>query len=760
MLNRYTTGIIRFRWAVVALATLLAAALAAGGDRITVDNDFRALFNDDDPRLIAFDALEETFTKSNSVLIAIAPNDGSVFTREALGTVEKLTEAAWQTPYSIRVDSLTNYTHSSADGDELIVGPLVEDAESLTDAELAAIERIALEDSDIKGSLVSLDGRVAGMSITLAMPDDDRDAATVEITDHLSRLLDDIRASNPDMSFHSTGYVVGNRAMGDAIDADLSTLIPITMLVILAMTLIILRSVWSTVAIAVIALFSVISAIGFVGWSGMVMTPVSSGIPVIVMVMAIADSIHVIATTLSGIRKGLDKTVAIVESVVANAWPVLLTSVTTAIGFLSLNASDAPPFQVLGNAVAFGVVSAFVYSMTLLPALLAILPLRAPKSTSGEQPFFDRLASLVIERPKTVSIGFCLVAVILISGIPRIELGDNLYRYFDRSYQIRVDSDFIVDNLTGLEKLEYSLESGQEGGISDPEYLRRVEEFASWFREQPEVSHVFAFTDIMKRLNRNMHGDDPEFYKLPANSELAAQYLLLYEFSLPFGSDLNDRMNVSKSATRMAVTVGDGTSRDLRELDERAQAWLRANSPEFFQEASGLSSIVAYMTLRNLHSMLSGTIIAMSLISLMLIAALRSIRLGLISFIPNFLPAFMTFGLWGFLVGQLGVVSSVVLATVFGIVVDDTIHLLSRYLKARRNGMDATDAVRHSICTVGPALWTTTLVLSSGFLVLLASGFQLSWVLGILVTITVLFALAADFFLLPILLMAIDRNRS
>ena len=262
----------------------------------------------------------------------------------------------------------------------------------------------------------------------------------------------------------------------------------------------------------------------------------------------------------------------------------------------------------------------------------------------------------------------------------------------------------------------------------------------------------------MKRLNKNMHGDDPDFYRLPENQALAAQYLLLYEFSLPFGSDLNDRIDVAKSATRMSVVIKNATSRDLQELDKRAQVWLRANAPAFAQEASGLSVIMAHMTDQNIDSMLGSTIAAMALISFILIGVFKSVRIGLLSLLPNFIPAIMSFGLWGHLVGRLGIVSSVVVAVVFGIVVDDTIHFLSKYLKARREGLPAPEAVRSAFHTVGHALWTTTAVLSAGFLVFTMSGFELSWVLGLLVTITIICALVADFLLLPTLLIAIDRR--
>ena len=756
-LDRYTSAILRRRWLVVALATLVMVAMTAGVRFITVTNDYRVLFSEDNPQLAAFDALENTYSVSNTALIAVAPDEGSVFTREALGAIEQLTEGAWRAPYSSRVNSLTNYTHSEAFEDELVVAPLVEDAHSLSDTDAPRIERIALEAPEIAGRLVSQDGGTAGVSINFILPENP-DQAVVEITDYLDSLLSEARTNHPGIEYFVTGDVVMNRAFSDATQDDMQTLTPVVFLIIVGATIILLRSVLATVAIVAVLLFVINTTMGFAGWNGVVFSPTNAGVPIIVMVIAIADSIHIVTSVLLCIRRGMDRKTAIAESVRINAYPVFLTSVTTAIGFLTLNASDSPPFHVLGNYVAFGVLSAYVYTMTFLPALLSILPLRAARAPSDKTAFFDRFADFVIARNRFLLGSVTLVVVILIFGIPRIELSDNMAQYFDDRYQFRRDTDFVIENLTGLDKLEYSLNSGREGGITDPDYLRKVEAFAEWYRKQPEVTHVQAFSDIMKRLNKNMHGDDPAFYRLPEDPALAAQYLLLYELSLPFGSDLNDRIDVAKSSTRLVVVTRNAWSRDIRELDKRAQEWLQGNIPAFAHEASGLSVVFAHLSLRNINSMLRGTIVAMALISFILIWVFKSVRIGLLSLLPNFIPAIMSFGLWGYIVGHVGIASSVVIAVVFGIVVDDTIHFLSKYLKARREGHSAQESVRSAFHTVGHALSTTTAVLSAGFLVFATSGFEVSWALGLLVTITIIFALAADFLLLPTLLIAIDRR--
>jgi hypothetical protein len=240
---------------------------------------------------------------------------------------------------------------------------------------------------------------------------------------------------------------------------------------------------------------------------------------------------------------------------------------------------------------------------------------------------------------------------------------------------------------------------------------------------------------------------------------LAAQYLLLYEMSLPYGLDLNNQIDVAKSSTRFVVTMANQTSMGLKRMEAKAQDWLGANAADLATPGSGLSMIFANLSERNIQSMLGGSILALVLISFILIVALRSLRIGLISLVPNLFPVAMAFGLWGFTVQEVGLAIATVVAMTLGIVVDDTVHFLSKYLRARReHGMDAEAAVRYAFNTVGTALVVTTVVLVLGFLVLGTSGYRPSSHIGWLSSITLVFALAADFLFLPPLLILLDRR--
>ena len=755
--DRYPAFVLRNRWIVLVLATLVMVALAAGAPRLTASSSYRVLFGEDNPHLLAFDELQETYTASRTALIAIAPRNGSVFTRETLSAIEELTEAAWRTPHSVRVGSLTNHFHSAAAGDDLTVAPLVENAAALDDAALNRIRTVALNEPELVGQLVSGDGRVAGVTVSFALSEPE-EPKWAEISVRLRNLLDRAGAAHPDLSYYLTGNVILSQTFIEA-GKDAQKLIPVVFAVILAIAVLVLRSVYAAFSIAVMVAFIVVSTMGVAGWLGIRLTPVSTSVPIIVMSVAVAHAIHIVTVAQARLRRGLERNAAVSESLRENLYPVFLTSATTAIGFLSLNASDAAPFRVLGNLVALGVLFTFVYSVTLLPALLSVLPVRAPRRRAGQEGIFERLGALVVARRTVILWSGSLVVLALATGIPRNEASDNWLGHFDDRYAFRTDTDFIVGNLTGLDRLEYSLRSGSEGGIVEPDYLRAVEAFAEWYRAQPEVHHVQAFPRIIKRLNRIMHGDDPAFYRIPDDPELAAQLLLLYELSLPLGADLNDRMDVARSATRMTVVLKNTSTRDHLDIDARAQAWLQGNAPGLAGPASGFTMISAHLSNRTVHAMLWGAIVATGLISAILLLVFRNVRIGLICLVPNFVPPVMAFGLWGYLSGTIGLGASVVTGIAIGIIVDDTIHFLTRYLNARRQGSPAPEAVRTALREVGPALWATTAVLAAGFLVLASAGYEPSRVLGVLVAGTIVSALIADLFLLPVLLMAIDRRR-
>jgi len=746
------------RWWIIILTILVVVTASSGVRFLTINNDNRIFFSEQNPQLKALEALENTYNRVDNVFFVIAPKDGDVFTQRTLTAIEELTEASWKIPYSSRVDSIANFQHAWAKEDELIVEDLVQNSERFSDKDLKRVKQIALSEPQIVNNIVSSSGHVTAVDVNILLPGKSIKEVP-EVTAFSRKVANDFRQKYPDIDLYLTGGVVIDNAFGEASQDDMATLTPLMLFVLVILVGLALRSFTGTFSTSVIILISMFTGMGLAGWLGITINAASVNATTIILTLAVADSVHILTTIFHHMRLGKSKHDAISESMRINLQPVFLTSITTAVGFLSMNLSDAPPFRDLGNIVAMGVMAAFLYSVLFLPALIAILPVRIkPRADEAEKPCCNKLANFIINRRNVVFLTMVGLIAIFAAGLFQIELNENFYEYFGKRYEIRKANDFVEANLTGLDRIEYSLESGETGGINKPEYLATVENFVNWYREQPNVIHVFTITDTMKRLNKNMHADDENYYRIPDERNLAAQYLLLYEMSLPFGLDLNNQINVDKSATRMIVTVRGVTSNELREMDTRAREWLKANAPkEMFTYGSGLSVIWAHIAERNIKSMLGASFWALLLISGILIFALRSFKLGVLSLIPNLAPAFMAFGIWGLTVGRVGIGLSVLASMTLGIVVDDTVHFLSKFLRARReSNMDAIGAVRYAFNTVGTAMWVTTVALVAGFSVLTLSGYKMNSDLGLMAAITITLALVMDFFLLPTLLIKVE----
>ena len=756
--NEFGGWVIRFRWWIILFAIVLVFAAASGARFLGFSTDYRVFFSKNNPQLVAFETLQNTYTKNDNIMFAVEPKDGNVFSRETLAIIEEITHASWKIPYSIRVDSVTNFQYTWADGDDLVVQDLVEKAGSFTDEQLEKIKGVALAEPLLLNRLITHKSNITGINVTINRPQKTI-TETPEVVAFAREIRDRFQKKHPKINIYLTGVLLMDNAFNEAGQGDMKSLVPIMYGIVLFIIAFSLRTFWGTLTTTLIMGFSILTGMGLAGWSGILLTPISANAPTIILTLAVADSIHILVTLFYEMRHGKPKYEAIRESLRVNHQPVFITSVTTAIGFLSLNFSDSPPFRDLGNIVAMGVMSAYIYSVFFLPAIMAVLPLRVKVVSSSNNGLIDKLSDWVINNRDSLFWSMMIIIIVLSAKIPQIQIDEKFNEYFDTRYQFRGDNDYVTEHLTGFESIEYSLNAGDSGGVSNPAYLKKVDEFAQWYRKQPGVMYVGTLTDTMKRLNKNMHGDDEAYYRLPEERDLSAQYLLLYELSLPFGLDLNNQINIDKSSTRFTAILESVSTQHALALEKRAQKWLRENAPpEMASHGASPLIMFSHIAKRNIDSMMIGNTLALLLISAILIAVLRSFKLGLISTVPNLVPMFMTFGLWGWVVGEIGLAVSVVAPVALGIIVDDTVHFLSKFRRARIElGKTIEEAIRYSFHTVGPALFLTSLILVCGFLVLTFSGFRMNVQLGYMTTISIIFALLADFLFLPTLIMKLSN---
>ena len=760
MVTQYAEFILKDRWLVVITSILLVLAAAAGMKNFYIEDNYRIFFDEDNPQLLAFESMQNNYDKTDNVLVVLTPANGNVFTRDNLALVEWITDQAWQTPYSKRVDSITNYQHTVSEQDDLLVAPLVEDAESLSARDLKLIKEVALSEPQLFRRLISPDGRVTAVNISINLPEDALEASP-EIVSFVRDLKQQIQVRAPDMQVALTGVIMMNNAFSEASQQDMATLTPAMFLTVLVVLTLMLRSVSATMATLAVIMMSIMVGLGLFFWTGRPMSSPMASAPTIILTMAVADAVHLLSNFLWGMRGGLDKREAMIESLRINFQPIFLTSITTALGFLSINFAEVPPLADMGNTVAIGVIAAFFLSVSFLPALVYILPVKVkPRQQQSQHPLLEGLSHFVIRNNRVLLWSVTAFALLFIALIPRNEINDEFVKYFAPSVDFRADSDYASDNLVGPYTIEYSFLSGEDNGIADPAYLAQIKSFVDHVKTNEAVRHVYTLTDTMQRLNKNLHSDEEQWYKLPDNRELSAQYLLLYEMSLPYGLDLNDQLNMAKSSTRVIVSVENMSSNDMIQLEAEWKQWIEQNIPEFSFNAASTALMFAHIGQRNASSLVKGTILALILISAILIIALRSVKLGLLSLIPNLVPIGIAFGLWGLFDGMVGMSLSVVAGVTMGIVVDDTVHFLSKYTRAyREKNYSVEEAITYAFTTVGQALVVTTIVLVAGFMILTLSTFKFNADMGLLTAVTITLALIIDFLLLPPLLMLVDKNQ-
>ena len=759
-METFSNNIFRFRWLIIFVSILAIGFIGFGATKLQFKSDYKTFFKKDNRQLQDFLDLQNIYSKSDNVAVIVVPKNGNIFTKKNLTAIWELTQDSWQVKYSSRVDSITNFQYSYAKDDDLIIEDLLLEPELLNPEKIAKIKQVSLSEPLLVKKLIGIKGDAAVVNITIRLPGKNKTVEVPEVAKEARALRDKFKAKYPDIDFKLSGMIMMNTSFPESAKADSQKKIPLMLLVVILTVGLLLRTVTGTLSTLTVIGFSIAGALGTWGWLGGYLTGPSAGAPTIILTLAVADCVHILSTYYHNMRHGMEKIEAIKDSLRINMQPVFLTSLTTAIGFLTMNFSDAPPFGDLGNIVSLGVLLAWFFAVTLFPALLMVLPAKATPIKEHKTDMMDKMADFVIKYRNSLLVISSVIILSFAYFIPKNELNDDFVKYFDKSVPFRSATDMMQDHISGMTTLELSFDSKESSGINDPKFLKFVDDFVNWVRTNDKTDNVNSITDTLKRLNRNMHADDPSWYKLPDNQALAAQYLLMYELSLPQGLDVNNQLNVDKSSTRVLATFKNLTSNEILTLEQKIQNHFKKVNTGYALTIASPSLMFAHIGSSNIIKMLESSFSALILISILLGIALKSFKFGLISLLPNLTPAAVGFGIWGLLVGEVGLGLSIVAGVTLGIIVDDTVHFMSKYIRARREkNLSSEEAIRYSFASVGRALWITTMVLIAGFGVMATSSFKVNADMGLLTAVTIFIALVIDFLFLPPLIMLL-RHRS
>lgn len=746
-------------WSVLVVTVVVTMLIGIGLKDARLSSDFRLYFSDENPQMLAFEVLEADFNKQDNLVFLVTTEEG-VFHKGTLTFLKKLVDEAWKLPFARRVDGITNFPRTISTDDELASDYLVPDGFEFSESALDEIRMFARNDVSAS-QYFSEDESVAVVTVSLSLPDDPK--ATEIVVKAARELISDDRFVPPGLKIQLIGTAIINLALQEAVERDTSLLIPISYVVIFAAMYFLIRVMSGVfITIAVISLSNVAVFGGFILLGGTI-TPGVGAVPSMVMIIAVADCMHLLVSYYHYLRTQ-DKLEALRNAMKINFKPMFVTSVTTAVGLLCLNFSESPPYRDLGNMVAFGAIYAFLLTITFVPSLLIVMPVPR-KITKNLEPYayekwVENLGQWVSSYPIRLVVVSTIFVVIAISQVPRNELTDNWENNYDETFPVKQALKVQEKKLSGTRFIEYKVYSGESGGIFSPLYMKDLDNLVGWLREQPEVGGVIAFSDQVKQINETLHANDNDYYTIPDGRDLVAQIILLYEMSLPFGMGIEERVDIDKSSTRLSVQLYSLSSKEIIAFDSRVLEWVENNTKGIeVSEGTGLDIVFAHISQRNIESMVVGTVVALVLISVILIFMLRSLKLGLISLIPNLVPAAMAYGVWGVLVGRIDLAVSIVGTMSLGLVVDDTVHFLSKYRYARSElGADVYKAIEFAFKTVGMAMLVTSVVLALGFGLLFISHFGPTWSMGSLLAITIVFALIVDFFLLPGCLVLFDKD--
>lgn len=725
----------RLRFPLVALWAVIIVAGFRAAEHVTYDPDVLVYFDEARPERQAFDAIEERFGRSWEVVTLVAPRSGTVFTPEAVEAMARLSLASARRPEVAAVRSPL---------DE--IGVAAADALAADHAGRAAIaarlEALAEIPGDDARALLAADGSLAAVAAIVPAVASDN-ASVQEVAAAHAALRDEIAAGFPGMELLQTGRIVIDAAFLDESRDDVNTYASLQLAILAALVLGALGSVTLSAAVLATVLAIVGGTVGALAATGTPMNGISSAAPAVLMGLMVATAIHVVMAWQDALRTGASREEAVATAFAINARPVLLSILTTAVSFLVLNTAESPPFRQLGNITALGLLGILALTFTLLPALLMIVP----RSTASHRGLLERaMAALggAMVRARRFILTLTVLATALAAwGTSAITIDDTFSHYFDERYEVRRATDLFEAKLSGTTIVDLAVDAGAPGAALSPSSLERVAAMTAWLEARPEVARVESLTTVSARIPEEQRGQ-------PAALAAAVEAMARQGTA--------NLLDAEARHTRVSIVMRGVSSRDTLAFAAEAETEAR----RLFGDAiaiTGMPVLSAQLSIESARSMIVGMALALGVISLILIVTLRDAALGAVSLVPNLLPVAIAFGIWGAIEGEISFAATVVGALTYGIVVDDTVHILAKYQRFRRT-LTPDEAIRTAFRSVGVAVVVTSLALALSFLPFALSGFLVNHHFGALTAITLLAALVADLVFLPALVATVERWRS
>lgn len=733
----------RFFW----LSLIIAITVIFGSlIRIEMDNSLKAWFSVTDPDYIFYENYRDTFEGGRFLIVALRSED--IFSLEILNYIKQKTEELEDLPQVKRVHSLANANKVIGTPEGIEINPLLSDLEA---ANLPKIKKYALEDELFRDYLVSSNGKFTAIVIAFEdTPSEEIDKAVRRVEEIAykgkPKNLEIFFSGDMRMMFELNRFTKQNQ-----------NIFPLLVILTISVFIFILfRSLSKILIILLIIGMSIIWALGFYSVLGYTFNVVTGMLIPLVIILSIADSIHIMEY-FNETRRNYNKKEAFIRTVNYITIPCFITSVTTAFALLSLSVSPIDAVKHFGIGSGAGIMFAFLISIITVPLFLTILPSnQKTKKARGWEHFLNGISKFNQRRFRYILIVAALGFVFFGWGITKVKIETNEIEWFPKKEDFYKSAMLVDKNLSGIGDMEILIK-GKEDVLKEPDILRRMDSLSSEIQKLPRVKKVISLADYVKRINKALKEDNPAAYKIPDSKSLIAQELFLFTLSDEGREELEKIVTSDYSQGRMSIKTESMPSQKSVILGNSLEKMAREtfSGTKTSVTLTGLTYLYDLVDNYLLESQIKGFSLAFLLVMGVLFIAFWSAKYGGLSIIPNLLPIIFIIGIMGWSGFTLNTGTVMVASVALGIAVDDTIHFVTRFRKElKSNKFSIQDALRKTTVSVGSAIIFTSVINMAGFLILLISGFQPTREFGILVALTLFFALIGDILILPSLIMA------
>ena len=715
-----------------------------------METDLDEYMPQDHPAFVYSDQAEEWFNIKDGIIIAIENKEG-IYNQETFQIIKDLTKTFQKLPQIEKADVTSLYTADNIVGTEegMDVKAFFKKTPSSVD-EFDDLRENVKTNEMVFGRLVSEDETV---SVIIAAINDD--VFSQEFYEEILTIAKQSETENVKLYVAGRPIVEGTMALLGP--ADMKKMVPIVLLVIFIVLYLTLRSFQNTILTLLVVLFSTIWAFGLMALLNIPIYAVSTMIPVMLIAIGVADGVHLFSHLQLYVNKHPKATKKeAVTDMIAKMWkPVVMTSVTTAVGFVSLLTSQVYPIKYFGLFTAFGVLAAMVFSLLIIPAGILIFRLPKPKVTEEKvnDHHFAYNSAVKILKYKGVTIFATIILIVVsIMGIGKVWINSSFLDKFEKDSEIVLTDAFINEHFGGTSTVNLILDSKEKDAFKNPDILKLVDKMQKDVVDSLHlVGSSFSLTDYINRMNKVMHADDEQFNNIPNDQNLIAQYLLLYEMS---GDPENLWKVVDYSYNKLNVNFQ--LKSDNSKAINAAIAEIETFKDDF--EKLGVEMNYAgsgYKGLVFTDLILEGQIMSLILSLIIVIALLgmmfKNIWIGVIGSVPIIITAVLGFGVMGWLDIALNTTTALLSSIAIGIGIDYAVHFIEQYKINSANGdklLTAQKTMAHS----GRAISFNAIVVIAGFLVLIFSVFPPNRELGFLVSLNMFVSFVGTITIMLILL--------